>query len=160
MDNQINGNFFEDIMKIRKAKEIDFEEYFKLKKQEGEDYSKIINEEIKYPRHFVKKRFNEFLKSRSNLIIVVEIEKELIGYIDAELYSNAKKGHITDLFVIKKYRKKGIATKLIKKFYRMLKKKGYKKLKLDVNPKNKDALSLYRKRGFKISSYGMTKRII
>ena len=85
--------------------------------------------------------------------------KEMIGYIQCNYTKNpySKLGYIDDLFVLKKFRRKGIATKLIVEFTKILKKKGYKKLQMSVNTRNTNAISLYKKLGFEIFHYGLRK---
>lgn len=146
-------------MIIRRAKKADFEDYFKMKKQEEKDYSVIIGEKVRYPRPFVKKTFNKAVSSRLKAILVAEEEKKLIGYLDVEFYTKPKKGYIEDLFVYKEYRNRGIATKLISEFKKILKEKKYKYMTLEVNIKNKNAQKLYGKLGFKAKSVGMLKRL-
>ena len=147
-------------MIIRKARKEDFQEYLKLKRKEHDDYSKIINEKIKnLGRSIIKKDFDEFLSSKKNIIIIVEADDGLIGYIHGEFYNNFKIGYISDIFVLKEFRQKGIATKLIESFIKFLKKRKYKILKLDVNMKNKNAIKIYKNWGFRPESIGMTKKI-
>ena len=55
----------------------------------------------------------------------------------------------TGLFIEKKYRGNGIATKLVKKMTSLLRKQGVKEIVLSVNAKNDCALSLFESFGFK-----------
>ncbi len=147
-------------MKIRKAKKSDFKQYLRLKKEEEKDYSKITKQKIKYPKdNILKKEFNEQLSSRRHLILVIETNKELIGYIYGTFFntSYSKGGYIEDIFVLKNFRKKGLAIKLINEFIKILKNKGYKKIHLSVNVKNKGAIELYKKLGFELYHYDFKK---
>lgn len=55
---------------------------------------------------------------------------------------------IQDLLVDKAYRKKGIATKLLDKFFEILKVQKVQKVFLEVREGNKSAINLYQKNGF------------
>jgi len=147
-------------MEITKAKKEYFKDYLFLKRKEERDYSKITGRKIKYPTDkILRKEFNESISSDKNLILFAKENKEMIGYIQCNYTKNpySKLGYIDDLFVLKKFRRKGIATKLIVEFTKILKKKGYKKLQMSVNTRNTNAISLYKKLGFEIFHYGLRK---
>ncbi len=156
--------FGEKMVKIRKAVKKDFKEYLKLKEDSLREYSKIANQKIPIDIKKIKKEFNFILKSPKQSILIAEENKKMKGYLIYTLliYSfqfSDKKGYVDDLFVDKRYRKKGLATSLINKFIKILKGKGIKKCKLGVNIKNKTALNLYKKLGFKITRYEMDKKL-
>ena len=147
-------------MKIRQAKNSDFNEYLKLKREEEKDYSEFIGKKIPHPKDTVlKKEFKEALSSKNHVILVIERNNRLIGYIHGMYYTNpySKWGYVEDIFVLKDFRRKGIATALVKEFIKILKKKGYNKLRLSVNTKNFRAIKFYKKLGFEISHYDMKK---
>jgi ribosomal protein S18 acetylase RimI-like enzyme len=58
-------------------------------------------------------------------------------------------GYINEVYVIPTERKKGIAKKLIEKSIAWLKQHNCSKIDITVNRKNKNALELYKKYGFK-----------
>jgi ribosomal protein S18 acetylase RimI-like enzyme len=145
---------------IRKAKRDDFEEYLKLKRQEEKDYSKIIGRKITYPKdNVLKKEFNKALSSKKHLILVEEENKILIGYLHGTYFSNpySKGGNVEDVFVLKEFRRKGIAKSMIAYFIKLLKNKGYKKIQLSVNTKNVHAIKLYEKLGFEVFHWDLKK---
>lgn len=147
-------------MKIRQAKNSDFNEHLKLKREEENDYSKFIGKKIPRPASKVlKKEFKEALSSKNHLILVVEENKELIGYIHGMYYTNpySKWGYIEDVFVLREFRRKGIASRLIKEFIRILKKRRYNKIRLSVNIDNTRAIKVYKKLGFEMCHYDMKK---
>lgn len=147
-------------MKIRKAKKEDFEEYLKLKRAEEKDYSEIIGKKIIKPKdNILKREFNEALKSKKHLVLVVEKDKHLMGYLHGTYFSNPydKGGYVEDIFVTNNFRRKGVASKLIKEFVKILKDKKYKKIRLSVNTKNIGAIRLYKKLGFETSHYSLRK---
>lgn len=149
-------------MKIRKATKKDFGQYSRLKKEDIAEYSKIIKQKIKVAQDTqIKKEFDGILKSKDHLILVAETNKELIGYLTGSITKNIwqHSGYIDDVFVIKDFKRKGIATKLMKTFMKIIKTKKIKKCRLGVNTKNKKAIKLYKKLGFKIVHYEMDLKI-
>ena len=147
-------------MRIRKAKKEDFYEYLNLKREEERDYSKIVGKKIIYPKNrILKKEFLEILRDKKILLLVIEENKKLIGYMHATFFKNIyrKGGYVGDIFVLKEFRRKGIATKLINKFIKILKNRRYKMISLSVNIKNKKAVRLYKKLGFNICNYDLKK---
>jgi len=97
------------------------------------------------------------LKSKEHLILLAENNEKLIGYLTGSIIKNIwqHSGYIDDIFVNKKFKRKGIGSYLIKEFIKFLKHKKIKKCKLGVNIKNKKAIKLYKKLGFKKESYEM-----
>jgi ribosomal protein S18 acetylase RimI-like enzyme len=148
-------------MKIRKAGKRDLKEFHKLKKESVIDYSKLLKEKIKLHDKDIKKEFNEFSSSNKKVLLIPEVNGQVIGFLTGSLILNYYKkiGYIDDLFVSKNFRGKNIGTLLIKEFMNILKKKKIMKCKLGVHIKNKKALKLYKKFGFKIYHYDMEKKI-
>jgi GNAT superfamily N-acetyltransferase len=60
-----------------------------------------------------------------------------------------KTPQLNSLYIDKQYRKKGLATLLIQKIEDLARQRGYSKLGLSVDIKNKPAINLYSKLGFK-----------
>jgi ribosomal protein S18 acetylase RimI-like enzyme len=149
-------------MKIRKAKKEDWIEYYKLKVEESKEYGKIIGKEIKIPsKNKLKKEFKEFVGNRALVIYVIEVNEKLVAYINCKIHKSfwVNRGYVDDIFVLRDYRRKGFATKLIKEFSNFLKKKKINEFELSVNPKNKNAIKLYEKIGFEMSKYEMRKKL-
>ena len=146
---------------IRLAKEEDRKEYAKIKKEDIKEYSKIIGENISINNKQIEKEFNGLLNSKDNLILIAEIKGKLIGYLTGTFIKNVwqHSGYIDDVFVEDNYKRKGIATRLIKEFFVHLKDKKIKKCRLGVNLKNKNAIDLYKKVGFEFYSYEMEKSL-
>ncbi len=150
------------MMEIRKAKKGDFKEYLKLKREEEKDLSKRVDKRISYPKdNVLKKEFNKSLSSNKSIILVVEKNKELIGYLHGSYFRNPynKGGYVEDIFVLKKFRRIGIANKLIRLLIRNLRKKKYDIIQLSANVKNKEAIKLYKKLNFELYHYDFKKKI-
>ncbi len=148
-------------MKIRKAKKADFEEYSKIKEEDFREYSKLIKKNIKYSKKDSNIEFQRILKSKEDYLFFAEDKEKIIGFIHGEIENNksGKKADIEYIHVIKEYRKKGIASKLINAFINVAKSKKCNYLTLKVNKKNTHAIKLYNKFRFEITNYVMRKQI-
>lgn len=146
-------------MKIRKCKKKDFKGYLKLKREEEKDYSEIIREKIPHiSDKECKKDFNEILSSKQSILLVAEQGDLLAGFLFGSL-SKYKTGNLEIIFVSKNFRRKGIAIKLINSLLKILRSKKCKKIRLEANLKNKNAIRLYQKLGFKPFKFVMQKEL-
>jgi ribosomal protein S18 acetylase RimI-like enzyme len=149
-------------MKIRKANLNDWEKYLILKKEEEINYFKIIKQESpKISKNEYKKEFLDLINKENNILFIAEEKKEFMGFINGriEKYGDSKWTEMDVLFVSEKHRKKGIGKALTIKLERYAKLKKCKKIKLEVNKENKNAIKLYEKNGFRISKLKMEKRL-
>lgn len=148
-------------MKIRKARKEDLAQYLKLVRKSHNEYTKIIDKKIKFTDTQIKKDFLEFTTSKDKIILIVEKDGLILGYLVASFFTSSyqKIGYIDFLFILNKFRRKGIAKNLVKEFNIILKKKKIKKCKLGVNIKNKTAINFYKDLGFKINHHDMEKKL-
>ncbi len=85
----------------------------------------------------------------------------LMGYVgDIESVTGEAQGWIFDLSVDPKYRRRGIARKLVEKFTEFVKKAGYNFIGLLVTSSNKAAVALYENLGFVEERKRMAKRVL
>ena len=137
-----------------------------IKEANNSDLSKIAELKIglaKYEKKFDKMRkienktsdikwFKNIMKKYKGKIFVAFYGKEIVGYCtgwaEKRPYLVAKNGYICDLFVCKEYRKKKIATKLVKHLLNWFKYKNVKSIYLNVYSSN-DAIKIWRNWGFK-----------
>lgn len=100
---------------------------------------------------FVKKN----IKSRNGLVLVAEDNGKIIAYNinyiknNIPIFKIEKIGYISDLFIDKKYRGKGISSEFRKKAIKWFKSKKIKTMEIAAYPMNKRAVSIYRKWNFK-----------
>lgn len=98
------------------------------------------------------KQLNESLLKKGHYYLIATENKELIGWIlmggREDQFSGKKIGFIYELYVIEKYRGKGIAKKLIQTGIGQLKNEGYSEIRLTVYAGN-PALQIYESLGFK-----------
>ena len=101
-----------------------------------------------------KKWVTKWIKSRNGFVIVAEIDNEIVGYSlnyikeNVKVYQVRKIGYISDLYVQKKYWRKGIGSKFKEKALIWFKKKKMKFVSLAVHAENKKAYEIYEKWGF------------
>ncbi|MBI2079667.1 GNAT family N-acetyltransferase [Candidatus Micrarchaeota archaeon] len=101
-----------------------------------------------------KKWLIKNIKSKNSLVLVAEYWRELVGYSlfqikdNVPIYSITKLGHVSDLYIKKIHREKGVASKFKKEAFKWFKRKGLKQLSIMVHSDNKKAHKIYRKWGF------------
>lgn len=154
-------------MKIRKATKNDFEELMKLKilsKKEELKYSETIkplNESKSYYEEYLKID----LKKTNRAILVAEEDKKMVGMILGQFYKPlriskyTKKGYISNLFVLKSYRNKGIGKKLIQSLMKWLRDNNVHNISLEIHKDNKAAQVIYHKLGFKDYTIKLVKKV-
>lgn len=139
-------------MIFRQVKKEDFEKFLEIKLKFLDEYG--ISKKTK---KFILTEFNKYLK---RILILAEENGDLIGYIAGEVEKNnyEKYGYISEIFIKKEYRNKGIASKLKDEFLNELKKQKISLCRIDVNPNNL-ALEVYKKWGFKIDKHRLMLKI-
>lgn len=143
-----------------KIREIKKEELFLLQDflyeaiyQKGKE-SSLPKEVIKEPELNI---YIEDFGQEDDNCLVAEINGEVVGAVWSRILSGEIKGfgyiddHTPELAIslYKKYRNKGIGTKLMENMIRLLKEKGYNQVSLSVQ-KDNYAVKMYKKFGFEI----------
>lgn len=148
-------------MKIQNAAKKDFEEYYKLKMEDFNEYSKLIGMKITSTKKESNTEFNRILSSKNDLLLLMKEKNKIIGFVHGTIIkiSDFTKANIEYLYVTKEYRRKGVAEKLIKEFIKIAKSEKAKKLFLKVNINNENAIRLYKKLNFEITNYVMAKKL-
>ena len=111
----------------------------------NEDIFNILSlDKENFSNNFEEEFYLEYMKNQR--VIVAEKEKNVIGYIlfnqildEAEIYK---------IVVLKEFRKKQIAFKIMEFLLNELKKNNIKKIFLEVRKSNIPAINLYKKCGF------------
>jgi len=83
--------------------------------------------------------------------LVVLINHVVIAFLVWETFWN--KIHFQDIFVKDKYRRIGLATRLLKKATKIAKEQGFKEIMSDCDVSNKVAISFHLRNGFKKCGY-------
>jgi len=109
----------------------------------------------------VENRIKKDLKKRNKMLLVAE-KREVIGFVIGELekelserFKYDTRGAISELVVKKEHRGEGVGKALLETIMTKLKKKGAKLAYLLVDRRNRHAIKLYEKMGFKNVLYDM-----
>ena len=94
--------------------------------------------------------YHLFTKFFSSTSFVAEEDQRIIGFLLGFIsQDNPEEAYIHLLCVHPRFRRDGIASKLLKEFIETVKMKNIKRISLITKPINKRAISFYRKHGFK-----------
>ncbi len=100
---------------------------------------------IPYPKQYLA----ALLALAGDLFLVAETREGIVGYAVGVLRVN-NMGHIVSIAVAKRWRRKGIGTKLIRELERRFREKKMKVSRLEVRVSNEPAIRLYERLGYKI----------
>lgn len=121
--------------------------------------TKLIQDEKKYDNNInencvVHTLYENFIENEQNCILIAENNEKIIGY----LYGFVQNGgdayidivtQLDAMFVDEDYRKLGVGNALIDEFKKWSKQQSAKYIELKVCNNNDNAISLYKKNGFK-----------
>jgi ribosomal protein S18 acetylase RimI-like enzyme len=143
---------------VRKAKASDI-------KGVAELALKLVKSHVKFDRLLygldpsAKKQYQAYfkknLKKRNFILVVAESDQKLAGYALAgiekrpPIYKTKKSCMLFDLFVEKRFRRKGASRQLFQKVLEFAKARKAKALQLKTDEKNSQAIKIYKKFGFK-----------
>lgn len=112
------------------------------------DIPKIVEiEKVSFSDPWDKQLFLDAIDSEDKYLIIAEGGKEVEGYVVFEKVLD--EGHITNLAVGGRHRKKGIAAGLVSYVLDLARGLGIKEIFLEVRESNEAAKSLYSKFGFR-----------
>jgi ribosomal-protein-alanine N-acetyltransferase len=99
---------------------------------------------------FTKQQIAYLLTDYNTLTLVAKADNEIAGFIiaEVEIENSTLKGHIITINVAPPYRRKRIATRLLKEMEDIFKQKGISESHLEVREDNKPALRLYINSGY------------
>ena len=143
-------------MKIQQATIKDFQELKKIKikfylwqckrdKRLNPDYAKKV----------LGQRLAKNLKQKNTAFFTAKDKEKIIGYVGAEIKKNPSfmknklMGHAFNLYIIPKYRNKGIGKKLIRRILKWFDEKKVNDFRIMVYSYNKKAQQIYKRFGFK-----------
>ncbi len=155
------------VVEIRKATMDDFDKLFELKLESREE-AKHFNKKL-VPIDKVSDRYALYLKKDLGsewrvVFIAVEGGKIVgmaLGKIFRSMYilGHERTGYISNVYIKKGFRNKGLGKKLADSLIDWFKSKGCVALSLEVYESNKDAIDFYYKLGFKDHSVKMVRDI-
>jgi phosphinothricin acetyltransferase len=155
-------------MKIRKAKKDDVEIIDKI-------YCEGIFDEVKlqFPKKTKKEILSDLEKHKEERIkgfkkdfisdlnywIILEEDDEIVAFGQAEINKNdKKKAGIEKIYVLKKYRKRGLASTIMKELLKWLKNKEVESITSGIFIKNTPSINLHEKFGFEITAVRLQKK--
>ena len=131
---------------LKKIKKDHVNECFNLFKNNDLDFVNFTN------IGWSKNQFKSQLESKLNYSLGAYLEKKLVGFMIGELISIEKESdyEILVLYVNKKNRNKGIASKFLNFIINKKENFNLKKIYLEVASNNYEAIQFYKKNKFKI----------
>ena len=128
--------------------------------------TKLIQDERKYDDSIeedfkVKDYFKNIIKNKDNILLCFEEDNIVKGYIYLKpITNNNIKGYLIDgLYVDEKYRKQGIATKLISDAISIIKNTDSNFIDINVLANNEIALKLYKSFDFNFFRINIKKKL-
>ena len=119
-----------------------------IRRATKQDIPKIVEiEKVSFSDPWDKQLFLDAIDSENKYLMVAEHGGEIEGYIVLEKVLD--EGHITDLAVGGKYRKKGVASELVNDALALARGMDIKEIFLEVRETNEAAKKLYSKFGFR-----------
>lgn len=129
---------------------------FKLRDARPEDMDRVIYiNRTCLPENYSPAFFYSLQRAFPDLFLVAEVDGQVVGYImcrvERSLFGlGPLKGHVISIAVLPEYRRRGIATAMLKTaLARMRERYGARECYLEVRVSNHPAISLYRKLGFR-----------
>ena len=155
-------------MEVRNAKKADIHELKHLVIKLFSKWAEIDPADKLDKSWFKKSKSNKFytdlLKNKDKLLLVAEDNKKLIGYLlletkfrDPFLEGN-RIGYVSELYVLPKYRRKGISKSLLEQGNKWFKKKRFKWIMVSTHSRDKPAIRFWEKKGFKEFNKYFNKR--
>ncbi len=111
------------------------------------------------PENYPERFFRTIHAELPSAFLVCQINSKIVGYTMARvetglshysIFHRAKKGHTVSIAVIPPYRRKNIATKLLKESIAAMITNGVTELFLEVRVSNTAAVNLYKNLGYEI----------
>ncbi len=131
-----------------------------IRKIRLEDLDQVIRiNELCLPEHYPRWFWEEHATRWGDAFYVAEADGRIVGYVMSRVewglgifrQGITKRGHIISIAVLPEYRRRGIATSLMKAAMESLKKVyGCSEVYLEVRVSNTPAIRLYEKLGFKV----------
>jgi ribosomal-protein-alanine N-acetyltransferase len=96
---------------------------------------------------FTKQQIAYLLSDFNTVALIAKSNVDIAGFVIAqiEVEENAEYGHIVTINVAPKFRRKGIATRLLQEIESFLKQRSITQIRLEVREDNNAALKLYNK---------------
>jgi N-acetylglutamate synthase len=111
-------------------------------------------EELSFPVTFdTEERLTKFLLRNTGLSTIIKSNEKIVGALLCG--HDGRRGFFYHTGVDNAYRKQGLATKMIERSFKMLRKEGIDNCFLFTNDFNKDAQKFWKARGFEFAPHVM-----
>ena len=147
MDLIIRKATIDDLQKIQELN-------LKLFEKEYKEYDPLLNLNWTFGKEGTEYFKNRILKE-DGCVLVALVDNEIVGYLcggirEAEKYRNLPiVAELENMFVLEKFRSKGIGTQLVNECVKWCKAKNVGKIRVEASAPNKKAIKFYRSNGFK-----------
>ncbi len=135
---------------------------YQIRRCEREDIQAVISINMQtLPEHYSDYFYYEILAEFPETFLVAEIDGALIGYVMCRVeygFSHlkrlglARKGHVVSIAVKEEHRGKGVGTLLMRASQEAMSQKAATESYLEVRVTNSEAIALYQKLGYAVSS--------
>jgi len=135
---------------------------YQIRRCEREDVQTVIDINMEtLPEHYSDYFYYEILAEFPETFLVAEMEGTIVGYVMCRIeygFSHlrrlglARKGHIVSIAVKERHRGKGVGTMLIRASQDAMVEKTATESYLEVRVTNEEAISLYQKLGYSVTS--------
>ena len=129
------------------------ERYITIRKATVGDLDRLHRIEVEcFPEEaFTRLQLEYILTFPHFMSLIAEVDGEVAGFIigSLEVYNDKVVGHIYSIDVLGRFRRRGIASKLLNEMEKILAERGAEECYLEVRVDNLAARSLYKKHGYK-----------
>ena len=125
------------------------------------DWDPLIRDPRRQKSEYIK-YFTKRFRQRNTQIFVAE-DNGIIGFVMGEIqkvpdiYTQPFKGYVHDLYVVKKYREKGVGRALMNEMLKWFKQKKIKRVEITAYLDNENAIDFYKKCGFEPLTLNLRK---
>lgn len=109
----------------------------------------LLEEEIFPSTSFPRQEMERLLAGPGSLVLVAEAGTEMAGFLILWWRRGSSTCRVIDLAVRRRYRRRGLADRLLAAAMREARRQGRAGVTLEVAEGNRPALALYRKHGFR-----------
>lgn len=154
-------------MKIREASRKDVKQINSLNQQLNEYHLKFDDYYKLRPNleDITTKYFENIITSEDSILLVAEDNKSVVGYIVGKVgvrppvYEVDKRGLLSEMYVLEKYRGRGVGRELTERMISWFKERSIKYVELSVDRRNDLGYNVWKSLGFETWQLVMKMRI-
>jgi len=143
----------------RNSNKKDLDYFVSMKLDYLKESSLMIGDKFDISKSKLKEEFMSILKSRNFVVLILECDDKVAGFMKIGLYKKRTVSYLEDIYIKKEFRGKGCGDFFFKQFIIYSKNKKVKKMGLGTRVENIPAINLYKKYGFEIIGYNFGKKL-